>query len=216
MQVRASSGSGGTVPRVTALLIDIDEVCFPFAHAYHDWLERNGYTGLRWEGLHRYDLDAALGRDDHDVLAEQFLNDPETLHVPAIPAAVAALEELRTRGFEVILASARFAIAEGAATRAWVARQLPGFERRVFLTREHHQGERIPKGQLAWAAGAVALIDDADEHHHHIPDGCAGLLMPRIGGLPSDALSPGSKATPVAGWHEVLDRLGHPSSHRRP
>ncbi len=194
---------------MTALLIDIDEVCFPFAHAYHDWLQRNGFNGLRWEGLDRYDLDTALGRDDHDRLAEQFLNDPATLSVAPIPDAAQAIDDLRRHGFEVFLATARFATAEGAATRAWVARHLPGLERRVFLTRDRRQGTHIPKGQLAWSTGAVALIDDADEHHHHIPDGCTGFLMPRTGGLPSDVAGPMSKATAVSGWADVLGHLLH-------
>ena len=197
----------GTIRLVPLLLIDIDEVCFPFAHAYHDWLVTNGVGALNWEGLGKYNLDAALGRDDHDVLAESFLNDPSTIEVPAIDDAVKGISTLRSSGFTVYLCSARFAVAEGEATRRWVARNLPGLEDNVFLTRENHSGSRIMKGHLAWATGAVALIDDAAEHHHALPKGCSGFLMPRIGDLPSDALPIGSSALAVTGWGEVIDRL---------
>lgn len=207
MVIGPSPGVSKTKRTHRAILVDIDEVCFPFAHAYSEWLQRNGMSGLAWEGISRYDLDAALGRDDHDQLAERFLNDPWTLSVPAIEGAREALSELNKAGVSTLLCSARFALREGAVTRSWVARHLPGLESQVMLTRESQDGIRIPKGHVAWATGAEALVDDADEHHHHLPSGCTGFLMGRRAGLPSDSPAAHSPARPVRDWAEVLTHL---------
>lgn len=188
---------------MAVVLLDLDEVVFPFADAYHQWLLKEGHKGLNWEGLDRYDLDKALGANNHDVLAEMFLTDPWTSNVKPINGSVDGVNRLVELGSEVIFCSARFAINEGRATREWVERHFPGYGKRVMLTRDKQRGAKIEKGDVAWMFGAAALVDDSDEHHRSLPLSCKGILLKRREHLPSDKPSDSSRAVIAESWDDV-------------
>ncbi|MFM7087993.1 MAG: 5' nucleotidase, NT5C type [Candidatus Paceibacterota bacterium] len=199
---------------MAVVLLDLDEVVFPFADAYHQWLLNNGHKGLSWEGLFKYDLDKALGSDNHDKLAEKFLTDLRTLDVNPIPGSVEGVKKLINLGGEIMFCSARFAINEGAATRTWVERYFPGYGKRVMLTRDKQLGSKIEKGDVAWMTGAAALVDDSYEHHIALPDSCKGVLMKRRDHLPSDSLLPNSKASFAENWDDVVSHIKAVLAHR--
>ena len=64
-----------TNPAERVVLLDVDEVLFPFAHAYDRWLRRNEGFGLDPRHLSLYNIPAAAG-PEHDRLVVQFLSDP--------------------------------------------------------------------------------------------------------------------------------------------
>lgn len=201
---RAVPAIPGTVtfmrhPHRRRVLIDLDETCFPFAHAYHDWLVGQGQPGLGWDGLDNYNLDRALGGNRrHDELAELFLLDPSTVDTAPIAAAKAAMVHLHRTGWEIWLVTARFAAKETAATTAWVEHHFPFVEGRLLLTRTYPEGPSVTKPSLAWALGAEALIDDYCANFDNLPDFCQGLLIQRPEGLPNDEVF--SASIPLVDW----------------
>lgn len=204
--IEAGTITGMRHPHRRRVLIDLDETCFPFAHAYHEWLVRDGREGLDWSGLEHYNLDAALGDGRrHDELAELFLLDPLTVETSPISAAAAAMAHLHRTGWEIWLVTARFASKETAATTAWVERHFPFVEGRLLITRTFPDGPSVSKPGLAWALGAEALIDDYSANFHDLPDFCQGLMIKRPDGLPSD--QPFSDSIPAVDWNQAISVL---------
>ena len=183
------------------ILVDLDETIFPFAHAYHAWLERETGRGLVWDGLNDYDLDAATQGRGHDTLAERFLLDESTLEVGPIPEAAEVLRGLAAGGAEIWVVTARFAAKEADATRAWVHRHIPEAADRLLITRTFPGGPKLAKPAIAWSMGAHALIDDYHANFDELPSFTKGLLIRRPDGLPSDA-SPSPEIIETV-WSEV-------------
>jgi len=76
------------------VLLDIDEVLFPFAHAYDRWLRRTEGFGLDPEYVARYDIPTAAGPEP-DQLVVRFLSDPDVIHgETAIPESLAVVNRL--------------------------------------------------------------------------------------------------------------------------
>lgn len=176
------------------VLLDVDEVLFPFAHAYDRWLSRNVGHRLDEGHLSRYDIPAAAG-SRHNELVVQFLADPSVISGEVLRAdAVPVLQKLAT-SYRLIACTSRHGHDEGAATRAWLAAQVPLVEDVIFT--RHRRGEPASlKASVAHNLNAVLLIDDTAEHLIGLPQTCRGVLLERPVGLPSE---PGSVP-----WAEVL------------
>jgi hypothetical protein len=170
------------VPSV--ILLDVDEVLFPFAHAYDRWLRRNARTALDVAHLARYDIPAAAGTR-HDELVVRFLADPYVITGEVvIKAAVPVLQQLGAH-HRLIACTSRHGHDEGDATRAWLAAHVPVVEDVIFT--RHHRGEAArSKASVAQELGAVMLVDDTAEHLRGLPPSCTGILLTRPAGLPSE------------------------------
>lgn len=180
----------------TTILVDVDEVLFPFAHAYHEWLVRERGRGLDPELMRQYEIASAAG-DGHREHAVCFVNDPATLDVEPVPGAAAAIQ-LLTDSFRVVACTTRLSETEGPATRAWLDRHLPGFDELV-CTRERHDSASMAKSVVAVQFQAIALIDDTEANLGGLPEYCTGMLLRRPTGLDSHV----SAMT----WHEALKQL---------
>lgn len=173
------------------VLVDVDEVLFPFAHGYDRWLVARRGHGLDPALMAEYRIPEAAG-EGHRDLAVRFLNDPATLALGPVPGAADAIAALRER-YRLVACTSRRNQHEGPATRAWLDRHLPGFDD-VVCTSESHDGVTIAKASVAAHHEAIALVDDSAEHLADLPDGCRGFLLTRPAGLAS---GPGARDWPL-------------------
>lgn len=180
------------------VLLDIDEVLFPFAQAYDRWLFTARGIGLDREHLSRYDIPTAAGAQ-HDELVVRFLSDPKTIAEEGlIPQAAEALPILSARS-RLIACTSRHSHDEGEATRAWLQAHTPCIEDVIF-TRHKRTDPGTAKAQIARETAAVMLIDDTFQHLIGLPASCQGILMRRPRGLPS--------AANAVSWASVLHASG--------
>lgn len=170
-------------PPASTVLVDVDEVLFPFAHGYDAWLTARRGRGLDPGPMRQYLIAEAAG-EGHRDLAVQFVNDPATLDLEPVPGAADAIAALRAH-YRLVACTSRRNQHEGPATRAWLDRHLPGFDD-VVCTSETHDGVTVAKASVAAHRQAVALVDDSAEHLADLPDGCRGFLLRRPAGLDSD------------------------------
>jgi len=178
---------------MSVILLDVDEVLFPFAHAYDAWLSQRRGVGLRPELMATYRIPQAAG-PDHDHLVAAFLNDPATVKdVLPVQGAAAALA-LLARTYTLVGCTSRHGHDEGAATRAWVARHCPDVAE-VEFTRDRRGTVGVAKSVFARTWHAVALVDDSPEHLAGLPRECTGVLLARPGALGS---SPEALSWPAA------------------
>ncbi len=175
------------------ILVDVDEVLFPFAHSYDAWLVRELGIGLDPDLMSRYEIAAAAG-DGHRGHAVSFVNDPATLGIEPVDGAVAAIEVLGSN-YSLVACTTRRSALEGDATQAWLDRHLPGFDGLV-CTSERHDDIAIAKHEVAVSKQAIALIDDTEANLEGLPDYCQALLLRR----PSGLISPPDAKT----WSEAL------------
>jgi hypothetical protein len=178
----------------SVVLLDVDEVLFPFAHAYDRWLLRTAGVALDPAHLARYDIPAAAG-PRHDEFVVQFLSDPAVIdQEPVLEAAVPVLGCLAAH-YRLIACTSRHGHDEGDATRAWVTAHVPVVEDVIFT--RHRRGEPArSKAAIAQELDAVLLVDDTADHLRRLPPRCRGVLLARPAGLPSEA-----GAVP---WSQVL------------
>lgn len=179
------------------LLVDVDEVLFPFAHAYDRWLIRNRGHGLEPNAMRRYAIADAAG-DGHSSLAVIFVNDERTIQdEPPLAGALEALNIL-SEHYTIVACTSRRGGPEGAATRAWLGLHLPPITDVIFTNVDHGRPLHT-KGFLARAHSAIALIDDTPENLVDLPHTCAGYLFRRPSGLDSSADS--------LEWNAVVETL---------
>lgn len=169
--------------RRATILVDVDEVLFPFAHSYDEWLVRERGIGLDPDLMNRYEIADAAG-EGHRGYAVRFLNDPATLEIEPVAGALASVQTLGST-YRLVACTTRRNEPEGAATQAWLDRHLPGFDELV-CTSERHDSAAIAKSDVAIKHRAVALIDDTEGNLAGLPDYCRPLLLRRPPGLHSD------------------------------
>ncbi|MDO8732933.1 MAG: hypothetical protein Q7L55_10260 [Actinomycetota bacterium] len=200
------------------LLLDLDEVLFPFADAYDRWLAcRRGY-GLDPVLKRAYDVGAAAG-SGHRELAVQFVNDPAVIAtVPPRSNARSALRVLE-QTYTLMACTSRREALEGEATRAWLRRYFPEVNEALFTSQDHSSPVRT-KAALAEEVGAAALVDDTMQHLADLPPTCVGLLLKRPPGMQSEPgsrhwattvrvlLEPGHRPEPASGEARVLAEEG--------
>lgn len=185
------------VSKRPTLLVDVDEVLFPFAHAYDRWLVLNRGHGLEPEAMRRYAIADAAGAE-HSSLAVNFVNDKRTIQdEPPLVGALDAVVSLNEH-FKIVACTSRRSGPEGAATRAWIDLHLPPVSDVIF-TSEDHGKPLHTKGFLARRHGAIALIDDTPENLVGLPSTCTGFLFRRPSGIDSSAES--------IEWNAVVETL---------
>ena len=165
------------------VFVDVDEVLFPFAHAYDRWLRKNVGHGLDYSHLAQYDVEAAAG-PDHDRLVVQFHADPSVVHTEkVIPPAGKLLAQLSGK-YKIVACTSRFEHDEGTATRNWLHANAPQVADVIF-TRFRRGETPKPKADFVTKHNAVLLIDDYAKNLVGLPPSCHGLLTVRPAGLPS-------------------------------
>lgn len=175
------------------LLLDVDEVLFPFAHAYDRWLVRTRGEGLNPELLARYEIPQAAG-EDHNTLVARFLADERVLKEETPLAEARALVNEAQEKYRLVACTARHESDEGASTREWLQTHLPQIEMVRFM-RVERGSKAVRKSQTAIEMGAVMLIDDTATHVSDLPRRCEGVVVRRPQGLRSD--------TGARDWEEV-------------
>jgi hypothetical protein len=180
------------------ILIDIDEVLFPFADAYSRWLVRTHGLDFEPSRMRTYDIARAVG-PHHSNLAVQFVNDPMVVSEERALAAAVQSTSMLSRDFRLLACTRRLEILEGAATREWMNLNFTTIEQVVF-TRSLPSAPETAKAAVAQRIRAVALIDDNLSNLAGLPASCRPYLIRRPPGLPSD--------TGAVNWHEVLVGLG--------
>ncbi len=187
----------GAEPRAVLVLLDIDEVLFPFADAYDSWLTRHRGVGLDAGPKAQYRIEDAAG-PGHNRLVVEFLNDPHTVaDVEPVVEAATAVGELSKR-CRLIACTRRHQSDEGAATRAWLKHWLPVIEDVVFV-RDVRGGAKRAKASVCRELEAAALVEDSIEHLLGLPSTTRGVLVRRPHGLNSAAGS--------LSWTEALDGI---------
>jgi hypothetical protein len=188
----------GGVSHREIILVDVDEVLFPFATAYQAWLHDDhgitlDYTGRTYDGLFwTYDW--------HEGLVTDFLNSSTMQDTAPLTVAHAATVLLAEQ-YDLRVCTARGEATQGDATRAWVQRWLPHLGECLFTRQQVGDPGTVTKRSIARAHHAVALLDDLPRYlaEDQEPDGCTGFLIARPAGIPSE---PGALT-----WDIVLSAL---------
>jgi 5'(3')-deoxyribonucleotidase len=183
-----------------ALLIDLDEVLFPFATTYHDWLIRHRGRGLDHYRLATYQLPHAAGvsEDDYYEHLDTMLNEQHIIATtPPLPGSQEALDALSS-AYELLICTARHEEALGDASRAWVTQHLAGISD-VICINSNDPRRTTTKGRVAAKLNAAALIDDSDSNFLDLHPQTLAVPFKRPHGLPS---APGALT-----WAEALPRL---------
>ena len=183
--------------RRATVLVDVDEVVFPSAHAYDRWLKHNIGHGLDRTHLKRYDIVAAAG-ENHDTYVVQFIADEHTIWAEArLPDSVAPLHEM-AQTHRLITCTSRFYSDEGEGTTAWLNLHVPELDDIIFI-RNIRGTQGGSKADVAANTNAVLLIDDDPSHLVGLSAHCRGALLARPAGLPS--------ADGAHRWDETLQLL---------
>lgn len=179
------------------VLVDIDEVLFPFAHAYVAFRARRGLSPIPEDAWAHYRIgeDAIPG---HQSLMGAFFSDPVTLATAPVQAAVDVLAPLAVT-HRLVGCTSRYADTEGPGTRLWVERWVPWLGGVEFTGWHPEAGRRSPKAEVTLRLGARALIDDSPVHLDGLPAFCRPVLVQRPAGVPS---APGALS-----WDEVAGVL---------
>lgn len=166
------------------ILIDLDEVVYPFIQTWDQWLrEQHGKT-VDWEAfVWWYDIDTYLY--GHLELMPEFLAYDGVRTARPIMGSVEALSEL-AKHYDIIACTARNEADLGVVTREWVSEHLP-FVKEIVHVRKGHGQDAIPKGEIAKLYAAKALIDDTAAWMQTLPKGTDGYVLKRPAPLASDA-----------------------------
>ena len=166
------------------LLVDLDEVLFPFAQTYAAYRERVGLTPIPEQAWAAYHINN-ITLPGHQDLMEPFFADPTTLATPPIEEAVEVI--LPIAGYCTIIGcTSRYEKTEGESTLIWVERHLPWLVGVHFAGWHPEAGRRSPKASIAKEYEAVALIDDTKLHLEGLPRETVGLLVQRPAGVASE------------------------------
>jgi len=179
------------------VLLDLDEVLFPWAFAYRGFRARRDLPPIPPQAWRNY----AIGEDTivgHQDLMASFHNDAATQAVGLVPGREHDCLEL-AKTFSLVACTSRYEVTEGPGTRAWVQRWAPWLNGVHFCNWHPESGRASGKGRVAEELRAVALVDDTPVHLEGLPAGTVGLLVERPAGVPS-----ASGALP---WDQVVTRL---------
>lgn len=157
------------------LLVDLDEVLFPFAQGYNDWMWRKHGFFLNQRYLHEYKISKAAG-SNHKDLKNDFLNDVHTIYKQKpVLAAAQALSDLQGE-YRIVICTERNHDLTYDSTMSWLENHTP-FIREIFFSNDIT--EKQFKQNLAKEVDAVALIDDKSKNLKKLPQTCVGFLVER-------------------------------------
>lgn len=167
------------------VLVDLDEVLYPFVHTWDQWLIQIQKPAVDWDSLVRnYDLDLYLTKyidlqPDFVKAHRSFLVDPKP-----IPGSIEALS-LIAREHPIIACTARNAEDWRGETETWLTEHAPYISDVVYI-REGRGHEPIPKSDVAKKLNAHAHIDDTKHWIDTMPASVKGYVLKRPSPLASD------------------------------
>lgn len=178
------------------ILIDLDEVVYPFIHTWDKWLKDEKGLGVDWDAfVWHYDLDLYLS--NHVEKQPEFVSAAPGLDPQPIQEAVHALQ-LLSEDYPIMALTARNSEDWHGATHDWIGRHLP-FVKDIHFAR-HGRGEAAtPKGVIADQLKAKALIDDTAFWIETLPSHIDGFVLKRPAPLASDE--------GAVSWDYILNQL---------
>ncbi len=179
------------------VLVDLDEVLYPFIHTWDEWLFRTQNQNVDWEALvWHYDLDLYLPKyvekQPDFVKAHLSIVDPKP-----IPGSIESLS-LIAQQYPIMACTARNAIDWRNATEKWLGEHAP-FISDVIYIRDGRGHDPISKGEIADKLKAKAHIDDTKFWVDSLPSHVKGYVLKRPSPLASD---PGAVS-----WEEIVEDL---------
>lgn len=180
--------------KVKPVLVDLDEVLYPFVHTWDLWLQHTQNQNVDWEALvWYYDLDLYLPK--YVDLQPDFVKAHVSILNPQpIPGSIESLEIISNK-YPIIACTARNAEDWKETTEEWL-RTHANFISDVIYIREGRGHDPIPKGEVAKKLKAHAHIDDTKYWVDTLPEGTKGYVLKRPAPLASDA---GAKT-----WEEII------------
>jgi hypothetical protein len=167
------------------VLVDLDEVLYPFVHTWDQWLKETKKASVDWEALAwHYDLDLYLAK--HVDLQPDFVEAHKILLLDPkpIPGSIEALS-LIAQKHPVIACTARNAEDWRGETETWLSKHAP-YISDVIHIREGRGDKPIPKSDIAKKLNAYAHIDDTKHWIDTMPKSVKGYVVKRPSPLASD------------------------------
>lgn len=178
------------------ILIDLDEVVYPFIQTWDEWLRTEHGKTIDWEAfVWWYDIDLYLY--GHLDLMPDFITFDGVRTAKPIMGSVEALSEL-SKHYDIVACTARNEEDWGELTSTWVREHL-SFVKEIVHVRKGHGEDAIPKGEIARLYRAQALIDDTAAWMSTLPVGTDGYVLKRPTPLASD--------NGALEWNEILEQL---------
>jgi hypothetical protein len=166
------------------VLVDLDEVLYPFVHTWDLWLQHTKNQTVDWEALvWYYDLDLYLPK--YVDLQPDFVKaHVDLLNPQPIPGSIEALS-LIASSHPIIACTARNSQDWSGTTEKWLATHAPFISDVVYI-RNGRGHDPIPKGEIAKKLKAHAHIDDTKHWIDTLPPSIKGYVLKRPAPLASD------------------------------
>lgn len=166
------------------VLIDLDEVLFPFALTYRAWRALEGLDPISQSAWDSYGINETH-IPGHQSLMAEFFASALALATPPVESRAEDCRVLAST-HEVIGCTGRYADTEGAPTWEWVRRWVPFVAQIEFCGWHPEAGQPSGKADVARRLGAQALLDDSAVHLKGLPSSACGLLVERPAGTVSE------------------------------
>lgn len=178
------------------LLIDIDEVLYPFTQVWYDWAEQHGKDLNAFKHLTTdYDVDQYIPYHLDEL--PLFLETYDPTKILPYDNAAEAVRTLSTQ-YEIIAVTARDKVNYEQPTQEWLKHHIPEIKEVIF-TRTYFKGTPLPKAEVAAILSAEVLIDDTSTWVEGLPENVKGYVIERQAPLKSD--------NGAVSWQQILTEL---------
>lgn len=168
------------------VLVDLDEVLYPFIHTWDEWLSHTKNESVDWEALvWYYDLDLYLPRYIEKQPEFVKAHSLEIIDPKPIPGSIEALSKIASE-YPIMACTARNAEDWTEATEKWLGEHAP-FISDIIYIRNGRGHEPVSKGEIARKLNAKAHIDDTKHWIDSLPSHIKGYVLKRPAPLASDA-----------------------------
>ncbi len=186
-----------SMSKIKPVLVDLDEVLYPFVHTWDLWMQHTKNQNVDWEALvWYYDLDLYLPK--YVDLQPDFVKAHTNLLNPVpIPGSIESLAII-ANAHPIIACTARNSEDWKETTENWLSSHAP-FIQDIIYIRDGRGKEPIPKGEIARKLRAHAHIDDTKFWIDTLPKNVKGYVLKRPLPLASD---PGAQT-----WDEIIEDI---------
>jgi len=159
------------------LLLDVDEVLFPWAVTYRAYRKRRGLAPVPETAWDTYTIGEATIPGQQNLM-EDFHSDARVLATPPLRGRAEDCQVL-AQHFTLIACTSRYEATEGPGTLAWLDRWVPSISAVKFCGWHPESGRPSGKPDIAKELDAVALIDDTPSHLVGLRGDTRGFLVAR-------------------------------------
>lgn len=192
-----------------SLAVDVDEVLYPFVHAFSEWHNSNYGTALMQHDFFTYDFAQVLGVPKVESI-RRIMNFMRTdyLHQGTLEDSQRSISALSKR-YQVCAITARSPIVRRSTSR-YLQNHFPQIGRVIMVGYYKKANRPKPKSSALRRLGAVGIIDDNNAHV------LEALKLPglrtaiQFGNYPWNKVEPGDlpeQATQCETWAEVCEHL---------